>query len=791
MTMLMGILLQCILIQIVFIFGLLFGYTAPILFILVPLNTIIVFSHLFVYSNGSNLRALSQSLSFDYDRRVLKIIVIAIAIRVLLLVLAQSCIAPDASLYADFARGIVEGQFNTSVIGDERVYDLWNGYQYCFHQGFTYLFALSWLLLPPAISGPTLILTVVGVSLVLLSYSLTNRFFGTTAAIWVSGILAVHPLFVFHSAVAYGPEITSLLFLVGAFLLFHNGSSNSKSSIIIAGLFVALADIIWYPNFLLFCVAFPVFIISGKTLTARESISLAFGMGLVLASRIFYLNLVLYALCWAVLFGVLGASQILRPHEGTSKQIPFFAAIASLMLLWRWPVQLAGVVSSFAVSSASTGGATLLLQAPNPDLSIFFQSIRIEVIIGMFIFTLFHVTPILFFLLPVALLKGTPRLHVISLALFALVGLGGTLFLFSSFASQKDTLLVAYIYSDSRFFLSISLMVIIALGSVFSWFGPYERTHETTGWGRIRRKLSKRPLTVALLIMIGFSPGYLAIPSGLALVNMTERYGWDGLADAVAGLEDADSVFMVDRTTEFVWLTNRHAASFWFLEEGMPLADALRRLMSESLAYNASYFIMDYFTYARWRTLYSLLSVSVIKGHPLLLDTSRIESLDNRDVVGPVSALSLAAETEHDLDEPFARVYRLGIANFSRLWFESKFEDGWSVDNGHLLHQNDSTKLVIAEESAEVVLRRTIALDLGIGLQGGFFLCKIRTESANVSHVEILDDQGRVIALAEPYRNDYYFALLGDLDVGEIRIGCVGSPGHSVSLEYLSLWGTS
>jgi hypothetical protein len=86
--------------------------------------------------------------SLGEHRSISRILFVALIIRIGMLVIAQGSIAPDAALYADYARNMLDLQFQSSVTNDPAVIDLWSDLQYIDHQAFSYIFAVSLLLFP-------------------------------------------------------------------------------------------------------------------------------------------------------------------------------------------------------------------------------------------------------------------------------------------------------------------------------------------------------------------------------------------------------------------------------------------------------------------------------------------------------------------------------------------------------------------------------------------------------------------------------------------------------------------
>lgn len=795
-TLLIGLLLAVVEVQALFIATLLFSVRIPLalwlsLFSLAVASVCILF-HRIVCNSGP----LGESFRFEGDRQLYGIIAAAIVIRVIMAIVAMECIAPDASLYADYARGIVDGTFSSSVVNDLRVYNLWNGVQYCFHQAFTYLFALSWIMLPPGTSGPILILLICGILLILSSYRIAKHYFGTKAAKVVAAILAFHPLFVFHSAVGYGPEITSLAFIMGGLSFLLERRERHLITYTIAGMFIGLVDLIWYANFLLLCVALPILVMFLKIHKRWELVTLISIMGLALLARLFYIDAVLFLLCWISAFILVGVVYAKKPSDQINGLGGLALGIFAMIAFWRWPVQVSASVSlSWGLTdygSLSLLGLmdSLMLAAPNPNISVLFAPITLEITGRFVLFLLFHITPALFIAILSGLAAGKMKSHAVAFLLAGLAAAFGTLKLFSAFALYKEPLLAFYLFSDSRFFLFITLMGILSTGAFFVKFDLNLMTAAGTTLAGINFRGKRVSLVFILgIILVGFAPAYSVIPNGLSLVRIEERYGWSNLPMEIDTIGDENSRFLVDRAPEFSWLTGRRSAELSFPEYGLSSTEAYVSIASQMGRYTAAYLVMDAFTIAHWGTLEPLLHVPISLGSSVMFDRYLLRHLPGKTEVGPVRALTLAAETEKYGFQDYARVFYLGVANFSLAWYTNNLGNGWFAGNSGLLTNSTGTNyLEIGSGENSTFTHRTEPFNLGIEVTGGFFVCDVENGEASVDRIEIFDNSGHLIALAEHVSNDLYYALVGDAILGDIRVHCVGLGGQYVTINYLSVW---
>ncbi len=782
-----GLLVAVLEAQIAFTLSLFFGLQVPFFYWLFVPSMVILWGSLLLDHIRGQCDPPWSALQLGIDKILLWILVVALAVRVPFYLMTGDVIAPDAALYADFARGIMDGFFQSSVVNETCVVELWNGVHTIPHQAFVYLFAISWLLLPPAVSGPTFVLLLAGLMLVPASFWITEYLFGSTAGHWVSLIVSIHPIFVFHSAAGYGPEITSLMFALFGLLLICKGRKRSPRTLFVGGLMIGLIDVIWYPNFLILCIAVSIFLLFSRVCSIVESLSVSGLLAILLLARLFYANMVVFFACWAALFSLLALMRFRVKGMDLHRLAPSFIGVMVVILFWRWPTQ---IVESVYDASILPGGASLTSLAIvnyQTILKVLNSSIEPMIVARFLLFLAFHLSIPLLALFAVSIMRGEKLNLTRSLLLVAAASAFGTLLVFGTFS--KAVLLPIYVYSDSRFFLSIILVMILSLGGVLSRIDFAIKEKSVQGsWlpPTIRKK--RNAIILLSLIVVGFIPNYLAMPVGLDLIRIEQRYGWSGLSNQVDDLGTTSSLFLVDRAREFSWLTRRSSATLFLSTSDNTTAKALARitLMVDSLG--VDYLVMDGYTLARWGTMHSLLSTSISIGGAVLLDMFILSELEDLNVTGQVPAIALVAETSPNIRGDFTRVFEFTQTDFSRTWKLDSLDGWYAENNGDLVNLSGQVEIVIGNGKNYTQMRRAATLDLGVGVSGGFLLCHVTENGANLERIEVVDAYGESIGFAEPWTDGLYFLIVGDADVGDIRITCSGEEGQSIAVDYLALW---
>jgi hypothetical protein len=648
-SVLMGLVLQLFGIQLQYKFSIVFGIVLPIVYEVLTLSAIVTIVG-FCYTQKNHLSTeLQEAFHFDIDRGFIYTILVALAIRIGMILAAEGCLAPDASLYADFARNIIDGQFSSSTLNDVAVFQLTDTVDYIAHHAFTYVFAVSWLLIPPTSSGPVFILTLLGILLIVLMYNLVSKHFGKTAALWISATMAIHPLFIFHSAVGYGPEITSLVFLLFAALLLFDHEMVTNRSLFLSGLLLGLVDVIWYANFYVACFALPAVTIYQWRLLGRFEKASTMLLPMTAIARLFFTNWIMFYGVWLVVFILFGVIVNRNPTIIPKREILWLTGIAFIMIAWRWPLQLI---------TASSGMTNLLIQTI-PLVETIFSSTVFQSIPGFLLFLMIHISPGLLFLAILGFLFGTNKRKSTGFAIIGLIATIGTLMVLSTISGSLQLI---YLYSDSRFFLLISLMFISSAAGYISHVFRHVEDAIDIQSSKKRDILRMRSRLLALIIILGLIPSYMLLPTGLTLINMEDRYGWKDLSSIINPLGNENTIFLANRVREFSWFTGRRCGFLKFSAEGLSNLNASLEMAALGTNFSAQYLLMDGYTITKWQTLEFLLLNPFSVGESINLNATYIEELQSYPNIS-IATLTLVGETEVNSYGRISRVFALDMLN--------------------------------------------------------------------------------------------------------------------------------
>jgi len=784
----LGSLTEMILIYIQFLLSIFLSYQFPVLILLISLNTLLVGSFLASNALRNNTR---REVGFDIkaNHTLYLIVLVGLGIRIILGLMSTESIAPDASLYSDFGRNIVDGIFNTNVLTDGRIYSLTNGTEYPFHCGFVFLSALSFLIANPLVSGPVVILLLVGTGITLLGYDIVRTYFGHPAGVAIAAIISFQPIFVFHSVVAYGPEICSLLFVVaGMFLLI--GAEDNKKMYLLSGIIIGLSDIIWTSTFLLFCAGIPVFLFISKIKDGKSSLLVLITLFGVAASRVFILQTFLFILVVGGVGLILLVSYLVIDKKMAKKFTLFFLALQSIILIWRYPVVLFYQVFEIPNLFSTPAAELTLLQIPNPPIEMFTLPFQFEVVFLAGFFVIFHLSIPLFTIVLLSFLRGFEKRVSAGLVVLSIIGFTGTLFVLNALAAFKDILTIFYIYSDSRFFVSIIYLLTLSTGSYFAKYLSWEPPSTYKNPSRIKITTAKRRLMViGIILLIGFIPGYIVIPTGLNLITSEQRYGWGNLNDELSDYSESESVFIVDRAPEFSWFTGFKSAEIKFVRINLPSHHALERVFDRASQYDAKYFLLDGYTVARWGTLSTLLHLPFEIDSKLPIYLSQIVSSNNESERFTLPSISLLSETLPNVYGDYSRVYNITNGEYEGYRLFNLLESGWVASNGgSIINETGKAVLSIGANANYTNSWRPMAYDLNLVVEPGVLIFRFSELTATIARIEFYDSEGIYLMSAESIQRSIFYAYICDCTIGDIRIVIEGNPGDSVTLDYEGLW---
>jgi len=411
------------------------------------------------------------------------------------------------------------------------------------------------------------------------------------------------------------------------------------------------------------------------------------------------------------------------------------------------------------------------------------------IVLGRFIFfTFYHLTPVLLIVVILALLRGKFRSNSRAFALGALLCALGTLKVFGHFT--KDTLLPIYLYSDSRYFLFITLVLTISSSAFLAKYNPLQQedTKPNHRKSAPSSKMNRQTLVVGL-ILLGFLPSYLVIPSGLALVHIEERYGWMGLPEAVNQIEDQNVIFLADRAREFSWFTGRRSAVLQLSNVYLSYTNASQELLSLAMNFSADHLIVDDYTVAHWGTLGFLLLEPISLGTSVMLGNLEIVEFYESSSIFTAPALTLIAQTESNEAGTYCRVFSFDTASFIKFQSVSILDIGWSTSNlGSITNVSGEVRLTIGNDQNSTNTWRPEGFDFNLMVHSGFLLLDLEEASATVARIEVWNENGIILRYAEDLGNGLYYCPLGEVTIGDIRMVIEGSSGESIIVRSISVW---
>lgn len=751
------------------------GEGVPLLQWLILLNTTLVAA---LFASRPRLQSrelfLEKFENITRNRKLFGLMLAAFSVRALLAIVATGSLSPDGSLYAEYSRGIIEGRFDSRIIGDNSVLTVIGNAEQIVHQGVSHVFAISWLMAPPTSSGPIFLLIVEGTLLLPVVYQVACAFFSERTAFLITSVIGFHPLFVFHSVVAYGPEITSLLFLVCGAMILLRKIGAEDSEVLFAGVLIGLVEVIWYPNYYLACILIPVVIIYLKDLRHIESFLFLLAGVCLLAARAVYRILPLFYFCWGVVIASSVTAGKYSANKRWWKYLAYFSGILSVSSIWRLPQQLA------VVTGAGTRGASL----SEPILDILLSPSSIHLIGGFLLFIAIHVTIPILCMAIFSLRKTWKRKSSGIFVLLAILAAIGT---YSVFSLIRNALEFQYLFSDSRFFLFITLMGILASGEFLDAVGSKNGAVKETESPSVFMHRRKAKLVVFLLIL-GMIPGYLAVPSGVGLTQFETKYGWSGLKEVVAGIGNEDSIFLVDRAREFSWYTSRCSMVLEYSDEHLPDIQANNETMQLASEGDTEYIVIDDYFVARWQTLNHLYQSELNINDRVILETSGLAN-ESASTMRNVAALKFVASTRPNQYGRYARIFGFDKANYTIKGTENILGDEWQAsNNGSIVSEGGKPNLVIGSSSNYTNTWRPEAENPLCYIQSGFVVIRLSNMTADVARVGILNTEGELVDYAEAVDDHIYCSIVGGVFIGDIRIVIEGEPGDSITIDRIGYW---
>ncbi|TXT54866.1 MAG: membrane protein of unknown function [Candidatus Thorarchaeota archaeon] len=765
-----GIAIAILEIHIGFLTKLSIGFSFPVS-ILLPTINIVVMLGAYITKDEEIDKMLPNTLRIPKNKAIILVIIFGFFLRVILAFLNYNALSPDGALFANYANGILSGSYDTTLIDDVSVYNLWNGVQYIIHQGYAYALAVSFLMLPPFDVGPVIILPIIGIILALIGIHLVNALYGEVSAIFASVLLSFNPLLIFHSTVGYGPEILSILFLlIFAVLFFHK--KHDIKTLSFAGILLGLIDVIWYSNFYIVSIIIPFMAYGMLKLDRREFFLISIlMMSILLLKILFRLTIIYYVGISTVilsLFILLNIQSFASFREFSA----FIGLTLAIITLWRFPLQ---VINSIPTQNTIT---------ETPIIPIIFSPIPIEVTLSFVFFFIFHVSLPILIISGIVLWRGRSERNI-SLLLSCLVVALGTLKVFSVI---PGSLQIFYIYSDSRFFILMStLMVFIACSYLRSIEVPEISSIELS-LHFLSRENNRKILGVCLISMVGFIPGFLMMPTGYDLIQLEKRYGWAGIEDAIEQIGNEDTKFLVDRAREFAWITHRQTVVLELTKAGLTDAEAEQQILQLVNRFNVEYLVIDRITVARWGVFESLLFDAMEINSSIPLDYAPASQInDNESVM--LQSVKLVDELRSSSGHIDVRIFQFSNITYAATDVKVITPNQWEAgNNGTLSFIDDYTILTIGQNRNYTFTTVKDDYSLDWHVKTGFVSLRVSEINATITRVSIWDDSENLLGCAFQIDESLWIFDVGNIEIGDIKIVIQGEANCSISIGQISNW---
>ena len=719
--------------------------------------------------------SLGDAFALPRSSIALAFLATGLIIRLFVYSSSAGCLAPDAALYSDYARSLVSGGMQSSVQNDEAVVSLAPGVDYIAHHTITFFFALSWIIVPPSGSAPTALLVLIGIAIMLAVYEITDSLAGGRTASFVLCVLAVQPIFVFHSAVGYGPESLSLLLALLCLKLWVTEPRYQQSVMALSGALIGTIESIWLANFYVLCVVLCILVPVWLKMQRREWIVFSLLVLMLFIARMFYKNLAVFLLLWVLVTVVPFLDRVLSVGSAIKGTRGFFIGAFLSMVFWSWPIYL--------ISSQTS---TVQISPSNPVGSLLLASMSVFVVINFLLFLAVHVSIPLMGMVLASIREVYHAPNAMATLTAAAAIAAGTLGVLSLYAGSLE---LQYIFSDSRFFLFIAVLTGMTASFVSERFLTPATEWAGKGFpGRHFLKRNRKTLVAGALIAIGFVPGYLAMPAGFALVNYEQRYAWSGLNDVLLEHGIDNGTFLVDRAREFSWYTGSQSVVLRLTSADLPDANASSEIAILATRFNASHVLIDAYTITHWRTLEYLYSDDISIGTVLPLNVSTMfESGENE--TESVPALRLVASTEEDGGGHYVRIFLFCEESFRITERIDFLSPGWEATGyGSISNHSGVAAFEIASDRTGTTVWRPGGSDLNMTTGSGALLMSFLGTEASVTRVEVWDKDGNLVRYADSLGEGRFACSFGNITIGDIRVIVDGSPGGYVLVTSASIW---
>lgn len=493
------------------------------------------------------------------NRSIIMILFIGLAARTLMLPYSTTP-APDGALYLSQARNsVLEGTFSARVSGDSLVIPEWTSLGLSTHPFVVFALSVFFLIGDPSYGTGKLMALFSSLMLGAVCYYIARELFGAFAGLVAALLLALHPWFLFWSAVLYGPEILATLWLSTFLFILTYAKSNQMLTRRLALSLGVTAVLVLGSQYVLFWgifLALPVLLaIQGRASLKHKTFLLTFSLVLVsipfayFASRPdFYILTEVPWAYWVASLGIpialLVASQ-LRAHTWPGPLISVFAAmnVGFQVLLAR-----AYLIKQFYSDSQLVSVPVSGILEPN---QFYFRALFTNFDLNRVLATQLAFWELLAAgagLVVVALALGSFLIRVSSECRTAFVGvaIAGSLF-YTVGSTDTETVVV---WSNYRFVLGFVPIIALLAASLIE---PLARVMQTS-LPRISRSRGLLPALLIALIVASYAPSYVEARQSIDIFDTASL--WGPLVEW-AQSTPPETIFLIPQPYLFNWLTQR------------------------------------------------------------------------------------------------------------------------------------------------------------------------------------------------------------------------------------------
>lgn len=709
----------------------------------------------------------------------------------------SSSFLPDASLYFDVARTLVShGTFGSHVINDELSpydpYFVTNGFLE--HKAITYVFAIFFYVQDVSLKAAQFAIWFGSSLLIYPVYSITQKLFNRKVAIVASVLISVHPLFLYYSAIPYGPEIFGIVFLLTATYFIMEGiERRSYLLLIVAGILLGIANNMWWALFYMILPILPIvfFVFDKNQVNKSKKIAGLFSSTALLFLYAFVLKIFSLVFIWLpvvlieiiiLIISIKYKTRLLSYTQSLVIAI-IFATSLPIMKEYLFPKQITAVMQH----AVNSGVAPSVFHA----FTLYFKSLSLNELINYYNYASYHLTFIILFLFLLYFINSRKLKEKLILGGIFLVNL--VLVALTYYSTYPDNL-----YSAGRYLLLPTLVAIIGVSyftvsitSQIILICDLEHKYQSFKKVKINNLLNIAGISIVCLIIITFFiPQY-----SLGIVNIKQqdplvKYGWsDKLLTWIKNNTTKNDVLLSDRARELAWFTDRNIVNVRY--QNLNLNEtSIKELNLLIENFNAKYIVVDqYFdwSFPKLRYFYTLpLDSSVL----LLPDKmTGISSSTNDSLYGYQSVFS---DKTSNGTTTIWKIINSSDIQYRLIYQGVEFDKKLMAGNeGNILAENDSGKLVIGKNNsyAYSFVKDSSSLQASTQNHGiNFIAWKIKDMNGiKINRIEIWSHNQNVLNLNPPTKIGIWASNLNMDEIDDIRIVISGQPNGYLTMNWLAL----